>query len=403
MKKFKYVALNPENSQVIREEITANNEAEVESLIESQNYDLVTIEEIKNTKNGLNFNFGRSVSLQEKVEFARQLSLMLRSGISIIESLDIIKEDNSNKYFTDVISGIQHSIKSGSSLSKAFKNHPKVFDTIFVSMIEAGEQSGNLEKVLDELSAEMKRSYRLKKDVTGALIYPAVIIGTLLLIGLAMFIFVVPKVAKVYERLAVDLPLSTKVFLVTGNFLSSFWWLVIPLLLVIVGFIWWGIGTKKGGKIVAKIEKKIPVVNQIYYQFNYARFTRILGILLKSGIQINNSVELSADSVGDEDIRKSCHKIAKDLEGGESFAVSMRSQKVFPTTMVKIVEVGEKSGKLDNTLLELSSHYTEELKDLLSRFTSLIEPILIVFIGIAVGVMVVSLIGPIYGIIGQVQ
>jgi type II secretory pathway component PulF len=178
---------------------------------------------------------------------------------------------------------------------------------------------------------------------------------------------------------------------------------VIPLLLVIVGFIWWGIGTKKGGKIVAKIEKKIPVVNQIYYQFNYARFTRILGILLKSGIQINNSVELSADSVGDEDIRKSCHKIAKDLEGGESFAVSMRSQNVFPTTMVKIVEVGEKSGKLDNTLLELSSHYTEELKDLLSRFTSLIEPILIVFIGIAVGVMVVSLIGPIYGIIGQVQ
>jgi len=403
MKKFKYVVVDPDNQKVIREEATANNEAEIRSLIDAQNYDLVSIEEVGRVNKGLNIRLGQGVSLLERIEFVNQLALMLKSGISIIEGLDIIKEGHKNDYFVDIIDGIQHSIKSGSSFSNSLKNHPKIFDQVFIAMIKAGEQSGNLEKVLVELGEEMKRNYRLKKDVTSALIYPAVIVGTLVLIGLAMFIFVVPKVADVYERLDVALPISTKIFLVTGTVLSHYWWLIIPLLVLLILFGWWGAGTKQGGKIVAKLEKNFPIIKNIYYQFNYARFTRVLGILLKSGIQINSSVELSAASIADDEISNSCKKMTKDLEGGESFASTMREQDIFPVTMVKITEVGEKTGKLDSTLLELSEHYSEELRDTLSRFTSIIEPVLVVIIGFAVGVMVISLIGPIYGIISQVQ
>ncbi len=403
MKKFKYVVVDPESQKVIREETSANNEAEVRSLIDSQSYDLVSIEEVGGENKGLNIKLGQGVSLIERIEFVNQLALMLKSGISIIEGLDIIKEGHKNEYFTDIIGGIQHSIKSGSSFSKSLENHPEIFDQVFIAMIKAGEQSGNLEKVLIELGSEMKRNYRLKKDVTSALIYPAVIVGTLVLIGLAMFIFVVPKVADVYDRLDVALPISTKIFLVMGTALSQYWWLIIPLLVLLVLFGWWGAGTKQGGKIVAKLERKLPIIKNIYYQFNYARFTRVLGILLKSGIQINSSVDLAAASITDEEISKSCKKMTKDLEGGESFASTMREQDVFPITMIKIVEVGEKTGKLDSTLLELSEHYSEELRDTLSRFTSIIEPVLVVLIGFAVGAMVISLIGPIYGIISEVQ
>ncbi len=402
MKKFRYVAVDPGKDEVIREDTTANNLAEVKSLIESQGLNLVTIEEVKEEK-GFSFSFRSGVSLSQRIEFVKQLSLMLRSGISIVESLEIIKEGRKDKAFVDIISGIQHSVGSGSSLSSSLKNYPKVFDRVFVSMVKAGEQSGNLEKVLSELAEEMKRNYRLKKDVTSALIYPAVIVGTLLMIGLAMFIFVVPKVAQVYDRLDVALPFSTKMFLVIGNFTSQFWWLVIPIILGLGIFGWWAAKTPQGGKVIARIERKVPVIKDIYYQFNYARFNRILGILLKSGIQINHSVELSAESVGDREIRKSCFRMAKDLEEGQALSTTMKKQETFPITMVKIVEVGEKSGKLDSTLLELSEHYSEELRDTLSRFTSLIEPILVVLIGVAVGGMVISLIGPIYGIISQVQ
>ncbi len=402
MKKFRYVAVDPKQDKVIRKDATANNLAEVKSLIGSQGLNLVTIEEVEEKK-GLNFSFGSGVSLSQKIEFVKQLSLMLRSGISIVESLEIIKEGRKDKAFVDIISGIQHSVGSGSSLSSSLKNYPEVFDRVFVSMVKAGEQSGNLEKVLSELAGEMKRNYRLKKDVTSALIYPAVIVGTLLMIGLAMFIFVVPKVAQVYERLDVTLPFSTKMFLVIGNFTSQFWWLVIPIILGLGVFGWWAAKTPQGGKVIARVERRVPVIKDIYYQFNYARFNRILGILLKSGIQINHSVELSAESVGDREIRNSCFKMAKDLEEGQTLSATMKKQDTFPITMVKIIEVGEKSGKLDSTLLELSDHYSEELRDALSRFTSLIEPILVVLIGVAVGGMVISLIGPIYGIISQVQ
>lgn len=402
MKKFRYVAVDPKQDQVVRKNITANNLAEVKSLIESQGLNLVTIEEAEE-KSSFKFSLRKKVSLLEKIEFVKQLSLMLRSGISIVESLEIIKEGRKDSAFVDILSGIQHSVGSGSALSSSLKNYPQVFDKVFISMVRAGEQSGNLEKVLSELGSEMKRNYRLKKDVTSALIYPAVIVGTLIMIGLAMFVFVVPKVAQVYERMDVSLPFSTKMFLVMGNFMSQYWWLVIPLLVILVLFGWWSAKTPRGGKAIARVERRIPVIRDIYYQFNYARFNRILSILLKSGIQINHSVELSAESVGDDKIRKSCLKMAKDLEEGQTLSGTMRKQDVFPVTMVKIIEVGEKSGKLDSTLLELSSHYSEELRDTLSRFTSLIEPILVVLIGVAVGAMVISLIGPIYGIISQVQ
>lgn len=402
MKKFSYVAVNPQTDEVIREEVSATNLAEVKSSIEAQDLDLVTIEEIKK-KGRFDFSFSKGISLLKKVEFANQLSLMLKAGISIVEALDIIKQGSKNQYFKDVMGGIQHSIESGSSLSSALENYPNVFDSVFISMVRAGEKSGNLDEVLTDLANELKRDYRLIKEVTSALIYPGVIVSTLVLISLAMFIFVVPKVAKVYERLDVALPLSTKIFLTVGTFMATYWWVVIPGILVLALGFYWAVKSDEEKKILASIEKRLPVLSDIYYQFNYSRFTRVLATLLKSGVPINKSMELTAKSIDDEEISTACQKISKELEEGVNLSQSMEKRGFFPINMTKIVEVGERTGRLDSILIELSDHYTEELKDNLSRFTSLIEPVLVVLIGIAIGVMVISLIGPIYGIIGEVQ
>ncbi len=402
MKKFSYVAINPKTDEVVREKVSATNLAEVKSSIEAQDFDLVTIEEVEKGKK-FDFSFGKGVSLLEKVEFANQLSLMLKAGISIVEALSIIKQGSKNQYFMDIVGGIQHSIESGGSLSSALENYPDVFDSVFISMVRAGEKSGKLDKVLTDIANELKRDYRLIKEVASALIYPGVIVSTLVLISLAMFIFVVPKVAKVYERLDVALPLSTKIFLTIGTFMASYWWFVIPGIIILALAFYWGIKSKEGKKTLSKIEKRLPVLSDIYYQFNYSRFTRVLATLLKSGVQINKAMELTAKSIDDKEISTACKEISKELEEGVSLSQAMEKREFFPINMIKIVEVGERTGKLDPILIELSDHYTQELKDNLSRFTSLIEPVLVVLIGLAIGVMVVSLIGPIYGIIGEVQ
>jgi len=403
MKKFKYVAVNPKDDQVTRKDTTANSRQEVESLLKSQDLDVVMIEEIKAQGSFSNIKFGQKITRQDKIALTNELAIMLKAGISIVDSLNIIKEGHKNKYLIEIIESIKYSVQTGNSLSTAFKAYPKDFDPIFISMIEAGENSGKLAKTLTELSSEIKRDDRLVKDVTGAMIYPAIILATLIVIGFSMFIFVVPKIAQVYESLEVPIPLSTKIFLAIGLFLSTKWWLALPILFILAILLIWGLRSKQGRKVLGVIQSKTPVLNNIFHLFNYVRFTRVLSILLDSGVQINQSVIVASKGFSDPKLAQSAREMSKDLEEGVSLAESMRKKEEFPITMIKMIEVGEKSGKLDSILSQLSEYYAHDLNDKLSRFASIIEPVLMVAIGIAIGAMVISLIGPIYGIIGQLQ
>lgn len=401
MDRYKYVAIDPKSDRVVRKEVTAKSRQEVESIIESQKLEPVMIQVVKTRR--LDIKFGQKVSRLEKISLTNELSIMLKSGISIVDSIDIIKEGMRNSYLIEILEGVKYSVQSGNSLSAAFKSYPDVFDEIFLAMIEAGEDSGKLSQALSSLSSEIKRDHRLVQDVTGALIYPAVILSTLILISLGMFVFVVPKVASVYESLAVKLPLPTKIFLAIGVFSSEKWWLLIPVIVILAVFFWWGLKSKRGQLALGAIQRRIPIMKHISALFNYVRFARILSILLGSGVQINTSVKVAARGLTDPALRTAGRSIAKQVEEGISLAEAMRKEEVFPITMVKMIEVGEKSGNLETILKDLSGYYSEELKDRLGRFTSLIEPILVVVIGFAIGAMVISLIGPIYGIIGQLE
>jgi len=403
MKKFKYVAVNTKDDQVTRKDTTANSRQELESLLKSQDLDVVMIEEIETENILAKIKFGQKITRQDKIALTNELAIMLKAGISIVDSLNIIKEGYKNKYLIEIIESIKYSVQTGNSLSTAFKAYPKDFDPIFISMIEAGENSGKLTKTLTELSSEIKRDDRLVKDVTGAMIYPAIILATLIVIGFSMFIFVVPKIAQVYESLEVAVPLSTKIFLAIGLFLATKWWLVLPILFILVILIIWGLKSKQGRKVMGIIQAKTPILNNIFHLFNYVRFTRVLSILLDSGVQINQSVVIASKGFSDPKLAESAKEMSKDLEKGISLAESMRKKEEFPITMIKMIEVGEKSGKLDSILEQLSEYYAHDLSDKLSNFASIIEPVLMVLIGIAIGAMVISLIGPIYGIIGQLQ
>ncbi len=402
MKRYRYVAVNPKTDQIVRKELTAKNQQEVKSIISSQNMDIVLIEELKE-KGIKQVKFGRSVSRPEKINLTNELSIMFKAGISIVDSIDIIKEGMKNQYLVEILEGIKYSVQSGNSLAGSLEGYKEVFGPVFIAMVEAGENSGKLSETLTDLSAEIKRDHRLYKDVTGAMIYPAVIVSTLILISLAMFVFVVPKIAQVYESLAVKLPIPTKIFLVVGTFLSQKWWLAIPIIVFLAIFFWWGIKSKQGKRVLSVFQRKLPVLKDIFSLFNYVRFSRVLGILLSSGLQINNAVLIAAKGFSDPKLTEAGQRIAHKLEEGVSLAEAMRKEDCFPPNMIKMIEVGEKSGRLDALLKDLADYYSEELKDRLGRFTSLIEPVLVVLIGVAIGVMVVSLIGPIYGIISQLS
>lgn len=343
------------------------------------------------------------VKLSELIIFTRNLSGMLKAGLPLARALSVVEKQTKNNVFKKILSDLQNEINSGGTFSSGLSKYPKVFSKLFVSMVRAGEESGNLSNALLEVGMNLNKSYTLTKKVKGAMIYPGVILGAMVIIGILLFAFVVPTLAKTFVELGVKLPATTRFIIGLGNFFSNY--LIFALLSVFaIGFGGYMLFKAKFmQKYIDFVVIRIPVIGTIAKEVNTARTARTLSSLLLSGVSITRAIEITEDVVQNSYYKKILEEAKDKVEKGSPFSSAFtENTKLYPIMMSEMIQVGEETGKLSDMLLEIANFYEGEIEEKTKNLSTIIEPILMIFIGGGVGFFALSMITPLYSVLNNI-
>jgi len=386
---------------MIEQIMQARDREEVVVALRSKKYKIIFVR-LESTANNLT---GNKVSTLEKANFCRYMAVMLKAGLSISEAIDIIGSETENRKMKLILQSLSFELQEGGEISASLARYPEVFDPIFLALIKAGEQSGSLEKTFQYLNNQLYAVYRLNKKIQGAMMYPMVIIAAMFGIGFLMMTFVLPRLSDTFLKMKIPLPLPTRILLETGSFIGDNLILVIISVLAFILFWAFLFGYHKTRQFLMAKIANFPIIKKIFRQIDLARFTRTLATLLQSGVSIISALQISAKTLSQYDMQKLALQFEKGVSEGKTIAdvLTMGNKRVFPSLMVQTIKTGEKTGTLDSVLLDLSEYYEAELEDKLKEFTTILEPIIMLVIGVAVGAMVIMIIGPIYSIMGQLQ
>lgn len=342
------------------------------------------------------------VSLQDKILFVQNLAIMYKAGISISRSLKILANQARNHRLKAMMDKISADVESGKTLAESLGQYPDTFPNIFISMIRVGELSGNLDKSLEYLGIQLQREHNLISKARGAMIYPSVIVLAVIIVGILMSIFVLPSLTAIFEDSKLDLPPVTKMVIAFSNFMSKHTFLAIGLMFGSIVAFYAALRTPGGKKYFDKALLRVPIIGALDKKINLARFSRMMGSMLKSGTPILEGLEVVSESLGNGEYRESVRRITLAVKVGKTMASSMSNEpRLFPYIVSEMVGVGEESGRTEDILDQLAAHYEEEVDDSLKNMSSIIEPLLILFIGSIVGVLALALISPIYQLTSQ--
>lgn len=340
-----------------------------------------------------------AVPFVDKFLFVHHLQIMTKAGLSIMSSLDILSKEIENKKLKVTVKKIKEKVENGLQLSEALAEYPKIFPPVYVSMIGAGETAGKLEEALTQVSDQMKKTQNLNSKVRGAMIYPAVILVAMIGISGFVVFYIMPKILVMFEEMNVELPLPTRILIGITNFALSYWWLVIIVLTgLIVAFIrLMKVYNFKRG--VHKIMLRLPIFGAIFKKINLARFTLTLSSLLASTIPIVEAVKISAEVLKNLVYKEELNSSAELIKQGQPLSkILMEYPNTFPPMTTEMLAVGEEAGKIEQMLAELSEYYNKEVEDTMSNFTSIIEPVIILLLGLGVGGIAVAVIMPMYSL-----
>ncbi len=361
----------------------------------------VTQSKGNSTGGGRSENFFQRVPFNEIVNFTRQLATMIVAGLSLPESLSILKSQTTNKTFETVLTDIEHQIVSGGNLGDSLVKYPQHFSPIYIALVRAGESSGQLDKVFNRLADTMEGQRDFRSKVTGAMIYPVIILIGMGIVIMVMMTVVVPKLTELYKDFGVELPISTQILMSTSGFFVKFWWLIIfGVVGSIAAFKKWR-KTPTGEQIVDTIILKIPLFGELQKKIILVEFTRTLAMLITSGIRLLDALQILKNALGNKLFRDAITDISKKVERGAPLGETFSGYKVFPPIVSQMIRVGEETGKLDDTLLKLSKYFESESENLVKGLTTAIEPIIMVVLGVGVGFIVISVITPIYNLTSQ--
>jgi len=345
----------------------------------------------------------RGIPLKEKMMFAKHLSVMIKAGVSLDSSLQILAKQTNNYKFKKIIEDLSNQIRKGVSFSYALSNYPNVFDNLFVSMVKVGEISGTLEQVLKLLAEQMRKEVQLKSRVKGAMTYPMVILIAMIGIGIFMMVSVVPKLTSTFEELNVQLPLTTKIVIKTANFFHHY--LVFGIIFIVISIFCF--------KLIYKIKKikskfhliylKLPIFGEIIKKVNSARFARTTSSLIEAGVDLVKTLYIVSDTLTNICFKNSLISAAEQIKKGKAFSYALSNwPDLYPPMVLQMIKVGEETGTLTDSLRTLAEFYEEEVNNITKNLSSIIEPLLMIIIGIAVGFFAISMIQPIYSIMGGI-
>lgn len=346
--------------------------------------------------------FGKRVSLKDKIIFTQQLAMMIKSGLPLVDAFSALQEQTENKYFASVIGDIIEEVKGGKSLSATLSKYPNIFSKFYISIVSSGEKSGKLDDVLQRLSEELQKDYDLISKIKAAVTYPILIIIALIGIVILMLLFVVPQIKKIFVDMGVELPLITRIVLGTSDLLVKYWYIVLFIIIALIIGIKYYAKTQNGGLVWDKFKLRIPLIGKLAKKIYMSRFCRTTGTLVASGLPILNIIDTTADIINNRVYQDSLHQVSDKVESGMTFSEAIKIQKNFPAMIYHLIAVGEKSGKLDDTLLTMADFFDREIETSTANLTSLVEPILIIIVGAGVGLVVASVIMPMYSLVNVI-
>lgn len=343
----------------------------------------------------------KRVGFADIVNFTRQLATMVVAGLSLPESLTILSEQTVNPSFRLVLSDLERKIVGGENLGNALSQYPQYFSPIYIALVRAGEMSGNLEIVLTRLAETLETQHEFRGKISGALIYPIIILIGMVVVIMIMMTVVVPRLTDLYKDFDATLPMSTQILIAMSTFFVRFWWLMILL------FVGASIGFRQfkktpiGELAYDSFILKLPIIGELRKKVILVEFTRTLGMLIASGIHILEGLRILKDSLENVLFREAVSEAAKKVEKGYAIGDSFKQSSLFPPIVSQMMKVGEETGKLDDTLTKLSNYFQAESEHLVKGLTTAIEPLIMVFLGLGVGFIVISIITPIYSLTNQ--
>jgi len=384
--------------------IDAENRGAVISELREKRYFITSIEQ----KRGIislpkEITFFQRVNIKDLTIFYRQFATMVNAGLTLVSCLDILAKQVENKLLAKIIMEVKSDIEAGSTLADAFSKYPKVFSDLYISMIKAGEIGGVLDEVLNRIADLIEKEYALRQKIKSAMTYPSFVLVAA--VGMAVFLltFILPQFVGVFAQFGGKLPILTMILISFTELFNKFWYIFLIVIAVLVFAFLAYIKTPKGKMNFDKFKLKAPVFGSMFHKTAIARFTRTLGTLIKSGVPILEALQVSADSVGNAVVALAVTNSRAKIKEGQSISNPLTESKVFPPMVTQMILVGEESGELEEMLINIANFYDQEVERTVEKLTSIIEPIMMVFISLIIGTMVIAMYLPIFNMMNLMR
>lgn len=403
MAKYVYTAKD-ETGRVVQGNAEASDERQVATLLKDKHLVPIKISVFNDsmTVEGL-FERFQGVSISEKAAFTRQLATMIAAGLPLTESLNILQNQVSSKKLKSALTNSLREVESGTQLSTAFAKYPDIFPNIYIALLRAGEASGSMDKILTRLAEQMEQEREFRGKIKGALLYPAIVSGAMVLIGLAMMVLVIPRIAEVYSTLGADLPLPTLVLIFISNIVQS--------TLIFMPFIFIGLilafqhfrKTPAGARTLSNLGYRLPVFGPLNKMVTFAIMLRTFGALVGSGIPILDALRITKDTVGNNVYADGLDKAAIQVEKGSRLSIPIQANKSFPPIIGQMIAIGEETGKLDEVLGKLSIYFEQESDQKIKNLTTALEPIMIIVMGVGVAGLALAILLPMFNLVNVIK
>ena len=392
-------------NEIVAGERVADNRDELRQMLRREQVTLTSVKE-KGREIGIPKLAGRKkVRAKELAIFTRQFSVMIDAGLPLVQCLEILAQQQNNKYFQQILMQVRQDVEEGSTLAAAMARHPRVFDQLYANMVEAGETGGILDLILQRLSTFIEKIVKLKRDVISALIYPAAVVALAVVAVAVIMVVVIPQFKNIFLGLLGPgelLPLPTRIVVGFSNFLAGWGGLGIlaAIITIAVGLRFY-YKTPGGHRVIDAVLLKIPILGSIFRKIAVARFSRTLSTLLSSGVPILQSLDITAKTSGNLVIEEAIGKVRTGVERGESFVDPLKATDVFPHMVAQMIGIGEQTGALDAMLGKIADFYEQEVDSAIANLLTLIEPVLIAFLGVTIGSIVIAMYLPLFTLIGK--
>ncbi len=401
MPTYRYSAMDT-SGRTVTGTLEADSLELVRAKLADLSYHILTIREAK-ARGGFQdwFTGIQRVKLRDLVMFSRQFATMIDAGLSVVKCLDILQKQTRNPKMKDVIGEVKRDVGGGMSLTEALQKHPRIFNPLYVNMMRSAEAGGILDQVLDRLSTFLEKEQETRNKIKSAMTYPAVVFCFAVLMLIALLFFVLPKFKGIFETMGLELPLTTRLMLNSSEYLRSYWYVALVALaggLVLAKLL---ARTEKGRYAIDAGKLRLPVFGDLIMKTSVSRFARTFGTLISSGVPVLRALEIVADTAGNRVISETVVQARSSIKEGEKISTPLFGSKIFPVMVTQMIAVGEETGRLDQMLVKVSNFYDEEVDATLKSLTSLIEPLMIVGLGLIVGFIAVSVISPIYSLVGS--